>query len=115
MPETKSRPRQNKAKPGDTVLPVTCPGCKHEFYLWIDIQSIPELERDELGQLILGPDGQPKEKLRISHSYISVPRIHPAWTPELEPELKVLYERSRAEREHAETKAKANHLAEALA
>jgi len=112
------RPHKNKAKPGDTVLPVTltCPcGCGHTFtrYVWIDIQSIPELERDELGQVVKDAEGNPKEKLRMSHSYISVPRIHPAWVPEMEPELRVLYERSQAEREFAEKHKKPETIAEA--
>src|SRR5271157_4894532 len=99
---TRPRPRQNKAKPGDLVVPFTCPDCQKLHYVWLDVQSIPELERDELGQIIRYAEGNPKEKLRISHSYISVPRIHPNYTPEMEPELQVLYERSKAEREYAE-------------
>ena len=95
------RPRKNKAAPGDTVLPFKCPNCGVEHYLWIDIQSIPELERDELGQVMLDANGKPKEKMRLSHSYISVPRIHPSWSAEMEDELKILYERSKAEREYA--------------
>jgi hypothetical protein len=109
------RPRQNKAKPGDTVLPFKCPDCGKEHLIWIDIQSIPELERDELGQIIRDADGNPKEKVRVSHSYISVPRIHPSWTPEMEDELRVLYERSKAEREYAQFKKKPEILAEVAA
>jgi hypothetical protein len=109
------RPRQNKAKPGDTVLPFTCPDCGKQHYIWIDVQSIPELERDELGQLVLDENGQPKEKLRVSHSYISVPRVHPAWSPEIEEELKVLYERSKAERDFAAKPKKDKLVAEIAA
>jgi hypothetical protein len=106
MSETKQRPRSNKARPGDTVMPFKCPDCGAEHFLWIDVQSIPELERDELGQVILDEQGRPKEKMRLSHSYIQVPRIHPAWSPEMEEELKILYERSKAERDYALKKKK---------
>lgn len=117
---SKPRPRINKARPGDTILPVTltCPcGCGHTFtrYMWIDIQSIPELERDDLGQLIRDEQGNPKEKLRVSHSYIQVPRVHPAWNPDLEDELRVLYERSKAEREYANRNKKPKLIAELAA
>ena len=112
---SKPRPRPNKAKPGDLVVPYTCPDCGKLHYVLLDVQSIPELERDELGQIIRDEQGNPKEKLRISHSYISVPRIHPAYTPAMDEELRILYERSKAEREFAERKKQPEVLAAKLA
>ena len=113
---TGPHPPKNKAKPGDTVLPFTCPNCKTEHLLWIDIQRIPELERDEIGQVIRDPTtGEPVQKTTISHSYISVPRLHPAWSPEMEEELKILYERSKAERDFANRNKQPKILAEVAA
>lgn len=108
---SKPRPRKNAAKPGDLVVPFTCPDCQKLHYIWLDVQSIPELERDELGQIIRDAEGNPKEKLRVSHSYISVPRIHPAYTPAMDEELRILYERSKAEREYAAKKPKPETIA----
>jgi hypothetical protein len=94
------------------VVPFKCPDCGKEHYLWIDVQDVPELERDELGQIIRDEQGRPKEKVTISHRYIHVPRVHPSWVPEMDEELKILHERSRAEREYAEKKKKPEILAE---
>jgi hypothetical protein len=109
------RPKQNKAKPGDLVVPYTCPTCKTLHYVWIDEQRMPELLRDELGRLVKDENGIAIPKTHIVRDYISVPRIHPGYSPEMEPELKILYERSQAERDYTEKNPKPKILAEVLA
>lgn len=109
------RPAKNKARPGDLIIPFTCPDCGKEHYVWVDVQRLPEFERDEIGQVKRDSEGNPIEKVTITHSYISVPRLHPAWNPEMEEELKILYERSKAEREYAAKNKASKLLAEIAA
>lgn len=105
------RPKRNAAKPGDLIVPFTCPDCKKEHYVWIDIERLPEFERNEIGQIVRDSEENPVMKTHVVRDYISVPRIHPAWQPELEPELRILYERSKAEREYVARKPKAETIA----
>jgi hypothetical protein len=113
--ETKSRPRRNKAKPSELIVEFKAPDTGHVYYIPIQVDSLPELERDDLGQLVRDENGEPKPVLRLNHSYIQVPRVHPAYDFEMNEEYKILFERAQAEREFAAKKPKPGILAELAA
>lgn len=113
--EAKSRPRANKAKPSELIIEFKAPDTGKVYYIPIQVVSLPELERDELGQLIRDENGDPKPVLRVSHSYIQVPVVHPGYNPDMEDEYKILYERSKAERDFEQKHKKPETIAEVLA
>lgn len=113
--DMKMKPRQNRAKPSELIVEFKAPDTGKVYYIPIQVVSLPELERDELGQLVRDEQGNPKPVLRMSHSYIQVPVVHPGYNPEMEEEYKILYERSKAERDFEQKHKKPETIAEVLA
>lgn len=115
MTDAKSRPRQNKATAHDLIVEFKAPDTGRTYYIPILVESIQELERDDLGQLIRDDRGDPKPVLRVSHSYIQVPRVHPQYKLEMEEQYRILHERAKAEREYSDKNKTPKVLAELAA
>lgn len=114
----KPKPRRDSTPVHDLIVRFICPcGCGKEYYLPIIIDRVPAFERDEMGQIIRDAEGNPQLKMRISYEYSNAPRIHDAWTEDLNEQFKVLYARGQAERDYAAKKKKREEqpIAEQLA
>jgi hypothetical protein len=97
------RPRKPKAQAHDLIVRFVCPcGCKRESFIPIVLDSVQAFERNEFGILKKDGEGNLIPKIRITHEYQLVASIHPAWTPDMNEEYKVLYDRAQAEKEYAE-------------
>jgi hypothetical protein len=115
-PLPKPKPRRDTTPIHDLIVKFICPcGCGKDYYLPIIIDRVPAFERDDLGRIVKDAEGNPTLKTRISFEYTNAPRIHDAWTADMNDDMQVLYERGQAERDYAKKKPKPEIIAAVLA